>query len=110
VMTDLLQKAKAVSSCAGVFYWEPEVYGWWKPAYYTTLGWNAYNMGAFTQQGRPSATLDAFYDPSDAIKDVPTSDSAAEKTYDLRGMKAKGNEQGIVIEVRQGKAHKVLRK
>jgi len=110
VMTDLMQKAKATSNCAGVFYWEPEVYGWWKPSYYSTLGWNAYDKGAFTQQGRPSATLDPFYDPSDAIKVVPSSSLTADKSYDLRGMKTSANNQGIVIEVRQGKAHKVLRK
>ena len=48
------------SACAGVFYWEPEVYGWWKPAIYNKKGWNAYGMGAFTSDGRPSAILEPF--------------------------------------------------
>ena len=42
VMTDLFSKTQSLSQCAGIFYWEPELYGWWKPAYYTKLGWNAY--------------------------------------------------------------------
>ena len=32
----------------------------WKPAYYSRLGWNAYNKGAFTTDGRPTKALDAF--------------------------------------------------
>ena len=51
---------EAVSVCKGVFYWEPEVYGWWKPAVYSSLGWNAYDMGAFTDDGRPSSIMNAF--------------------------------------------------
>lgn len=46
--------------CAGVFYWEPEVDGTWKPATYTTWGWNAYDMGAFTTDGKPTAILDSW--------------------------------------------------
>lgn len=51
---------KAISNCEGVFYWEPEQYNYWKPANYTTLGWNAYNKGAFDKSGKPTAALDAF--------------------------------------------------
>lgn len=69
VMTDFMSKMKAVSSCAGVFYWEPELYGWWKPAAYTRWGWNAYGKGAFTSQGRPSAALAAFADDGTGIQD-----------------------------------------
>lgn len=48
--------------CAGIFYWEPEVYGWWKPASYTTFydNWSAYSMGAFLSDGSPSSVLDAW--------------------------------------------------
>ena len=49
-----------IPGCKGVFYWEPEVYGWWKPAVYSSLGWNAYDMGAFTSDGRPSSIMNAF--------------------------------------------------
>lgn len=60
VMTDLFQKTEQLEGCAGIFYWEPEVYGGWKPEAYTRWGWNSYNMGAFTPQGRPSKALTPF--------------------------------------------------
>ena len=59
VIADFLAKVNR-SRCAGVFYWEPEVYGWWKPAIYNKKGWGAYGMGAFTSDGRPSAILEPF--------------------------------------------------
>jgi arabinogalactan endo-1,4-beta-galactosidase len=48
------------SACAGVFYWEPEVDGTWKPAVYSSSvkkhgkaeEWNAYGMGAFKRSGK----------------------------------------------------------
>ncbi len=51
--------------CAGVFYWEPEVDGTWKPAIYSKSGlvcngWGPYDMGAFTRSGStfsPKASL-----------------------------------------------------
>lgn len=57
VMQDFMDRIHKVEACAGVFYWEPEVYGGWKPAVYGTLGWRSYDMGAFTPEGRPSAVL-----------------------------------------------------
>ena len=59
IIADFLARVNR-SRCAGVFYWEPEVYGWWKPAIYSKKGWNAYGMGAFTSDGRPSAILEPF--------------------------------------------------
>ena len=110
VMSDLFEKVKALSSCAGIFYWEPEVYGWWKPAYYSKLGWNAYGKGAFTSQGRPGAALKPFFDPTDAIT-VPSSPTLLpSQVYDLQGMKANSNRRGCVIEVHKGVAHKVVRR
>ena len=41
---------KAISTCEGVFYWEPECYG----------NWNGYDKGAFDNDGKPTAALDAF--------------------------------------------------
>lgn len=60
VMTDLFERMGNLSQCAGIFYWEPEVDGVWKPAYYTTVGWGAYGMGAFTTDGRPTVALNSF--------------------------------------------------
>lgn len=55
----ILDKAKNIKELHGIFYWEPEVYGGWKPSYYDSLGWGPYEMGAF-KNGRPTAALDPF--------------------------------------------------
>ena len=55
--------------CTGVFYWEPEVDGTWKPAIYSKSGlvcngWGPYDMGAFTRSGStfsPKASLLAAF-------------------------------------------------
>ena len=60
VLSEFMEEVKKVDRCKGVFYWEPEVYGGWKPAIYTSLKWNAYDMGAFLDDGRPSAVMNAF--------------------------------------------------
>ena len=57
VMEDFLQRITAIDSCAGIFYWEPQVYGGWRPAEYLPLGWGSYDMGAFTPDGRTSRTM-----------------------------------------------------
>lgn len=64
-------KALPASTCTGVFYWEPEVYDWWKPSVYRNADviyqytgkretWESYNMGAFLTGGRPSKVMDAL--------------------------------------------------
>ena len=60
VLQSFMDSIRQIASCKGIFYWEPEVYGWWKPAVYSSLGWNAYDMGAFTSDGRPSSIMNAF--------------------------------------------------
>ena len=60
VMNDFMTKAKALNQCAGVFYWEPQVFNGWKPAIYNDKGWNAYDMGAFNTNGQPSSALNCF--------------------------------------------------
>lgn len=57
VMEDFVRRASAIDSCAGIFYWEPECYGGWRPAEYVPLGWGGYDMGAFTPEGRPSEVM-----------------------------------------------------
>ena len=57
VMLDFLTRVQAIDSCAGVFYWEPECYGGWRPAEYIPLGWGGYDMGSFTPEGKPSPAL-----------------------------------------------------
>ena len=57
VMADFINRITAIDSCAGVFYWEPEVYGGWRPSEYIPLGWGSYDMGAFTPEGKPSEVM-----------------------------------------------------
>ena len=74
VMYDLMHRMKAIPQCAGVFYWEPEVDGMWKPSYYSKLGWGAYGMGAFTTDGRPTAAIDAFSDDASGLRLIDNGD------------------------------------
>ena len=60
LLKSFMEGVSGISACKGVFYWEPEVYGWWKPAVYNSLGWGSYDMGAFTSDGRPSSIMNAF--------------------------------------------------
>lgn len=64
ITTDFMSRIKAVGPkvCAGIFYWEPEAYGEWRPQSYTTFfdNWGPYDMGAFNNVGKPSSVLDAW--------------------------------------------------
>ncbi len=60
LMKKMVDGCKAISTCEGIFYWEPEVYNNWKPANYTSLGWSAYTKGAFDNSGKPTAVFDAY--------------------------------------------------
>ena len=55
----VLDQTAKTDECLGLFYWEPQTDGVWKPASYNSLGWNAYNMGAF-QNGKATAALEPF--------------------------------------------------
>ena len=57
VMADFIDRITAIDSCAGIFYWEPQVYGGWRPAEYIPLGWGSYDMGAFTPDGQPNKVM-----------------------------------------------------
>jgi arabinogalactan endo-1,4-beta-galactosidase len=57
----ILDKTKKIEECHGAFYWEPQTDGVWKPSGYVSLGWNAYDKGAF-KNGKPTAALDPFKD------------------------------------------------
>lgn len=75
VLKSFVDEAKKLDGCAGVFYWEPEVDGSWRPEVYTkpteltrltgtsqSGWWNAYGMGAFTTGGKPTSVMDVFAD------------------------------------------------
>ncbi|MBQ6953281.1 MAG: glycosyl hydrolase 53 family protein [Bacteroidales bacterium] len=65
--------ARQIERCAGVFYWEPETDGTWRPEIYAlpaeltkytgttqTSPWGAYDQGTFTTSGTPTSVLDCF--------------------------------------------------
>ncbi|MDM8161505.1 glycosyl hydrolase 53 family protein [Labilibaculum sp. K2S] len=49
-LSDLITRTKAIDSCLGVFYWEPQCYN----------GWKEYQKGAFDEAGYPTKAMDAF--------------------------------------------------
>ena len=57
VIADFRQRVGELDYMKGIFYWEPQVYNNWRPQEYISLGWNAYDMGAFTDEGKPSDVL-----------------------------------------------------
>ena len=59
-LEEFMKEAGKIDRCSGVFYWEPQTNSTWKPAYYKTLNWHAYDMGAFTPDNRPSKVLSSF--------------------------------------------------
>ena len=60
VLKAFMDGVRNIPSCKGVFYWEPEIYGGWRPAVYSSLGWGSYDMGAFSSDGRPTSIMNAF--------------------------------------------------
>jgi len=116
MMKDFYTKLKSQNIVKGIFYWEPEVYNYWKPAYYSTLGWNAYSSGAFTTTGRPDRVLKIFtlaaedYADANAIEGVGVGalTSDREGVYDLSGRRINGKARTPGIYITNGK--KILRK
>jgi arabinogalactan endo-1,4-beta-galactosidase len=109
VMTDLFNKMKPLPQCAGILYWEPEVDGVWKPDYYDTVDWDAYAMGAFTTDGKPTAILAAFGDGSTGIHPVPTGQNdAPTQWYDLKGRQHSAPTKGLYIMKKGQETRKVL--
>ena len=73
VLSSFLTEVKKIDQCAGVFYWEPQVNGSWKPSIYekpaeltqytgktVTSPWGAYDQGAFSADYKPTNILDCF--------------------------------------------------
>lgn len=109
-MSDLLKRMKAQPSCAGVFYWEPEADGVWKPAYYDKVGWDAYTMGAFAN-GRPTAALDAFGEADGGITAIEADNTEGEaEWFDLAGRRvAEPSSAGLYIRRMGNSVEKVRR-
>ena len=55
----MLEEAKDIEECLGLFWWEPQTDGVWKPSHYDSLGWGAYELGAF-KNGQATAALEPF--------------------------------------------------
>ena len=55
----ILDKTRKIEGCHGIFMWEPQTDGVWKPESYNSLGWNAYDKGAF-KEGKATIALDPF--------------------------------------------------
>ena len=108
VMHDLMSRMKSIPQCAGVFYWEPEVDGQWKPAYYQQLGWGAYGMGAFTTDGRPTAALDAFAADVSGITTIQNNDNYPTSWYDLQGRLLTRPTKGLLIMKRGQETKKIM--
>jgi arabinogalactan endo-1,4-beta-galactosidase len=73
ILKSFMDQLTQLDQCAGIFYWEPEVDGTWKPDIYSkpaeltkytgtpqSRPWNAYDQGAFTPAGAPTSVLDVF--------------------------------------------------
>ena len=109
VMTDLFNKLNPLSQCAGIIYWEPEVDGVWKPDYYKTVSWKAYDKGAFTTDGKPTAALAAFSDGTTAIHSLPTENiDEPVKWYNLQGHQTSDPSKGVYIMKKGQETRKVL--
>lgn len=109
VMTDLMTRMKEIPQCAGVFYWEPEVDGQWKPDYYKTISWDAYKKGAFTTDGKPTAALDAFSAGTSSVESMQHVGQVEHATYyDLKGNLLSSPVKGVTIERRGKEVRKVL--
>ncbi|MDL2304596.1 arabinogalactan endo-1,4-beta-galactosidase [Bacteroides sp. OttesenSCG-928-D19] len=52
LLTHIITQSRAIANnkCLGVFYWEPQSYG----------GWKGYTLGAFDNNGMPTAAMEAF--------------------------------------------------
>ena len=108
VMADLFSRTKDLPQCAGIFYWEPEVDGKWKPAYYDIMKWGAYNMGAFDTDGKPTIVLDAFKGETTGIANISTEKDTPVKWYDLQGRELRTPGKGLVIRKQGGQTRKVF--
>ncbi|MBR1928912.1 MAG: glycosyl hydrolase 53 family protein [Paludibacteraceae bacterium] len=67
VMRDFVNRVSQIDSCVGIFYWEPQCYGGWKPREYDALGWGPYDMGCFTEDGKPMEALKILLNPNMSV-------------------------------------------
>ena len=109
VMTDLFDKTKGLNNFIGILYWEPQLYSWWKPAYYTTLGWNAYDRGAFTSQGRPGKALNPFANHAESVTPLKLQANELPQYFTIDGYATTPSTKGLVIVKEAHRTYKVVR-
>jgi hypothetical protein len=80
----------------------------WKPAYYSDLVWDAYEMGAFTTDGKPTIILDAFKDETTGIASISTETDIPAKWYDLQGRELSAPSKGLFIMKKGSTTRKVF--
>ena len=121
VMKDLFEKMTQEEGCAGILYWEPEVYGGWNSRYLDDNGqWHdgtsfsygekIVNNGAFTAYGQPSPALLVFGNYLSAITDVYIDSTETERLYNLQGIPVDDNAKGVIIIQKGNQATKVIRR
>ena len=110
VMKDLFDKMEAEPGCAGILYWEPEVYGGWSHGNPGAYGKVVTSYGAFTAYGRPSKALLAFAEQSTDIPTLLPEDGESTFSYNLQGQKVNGSAHGIIIRRKDGKTTKIFRR
>ena len=108
VMTDLFEKTVGLNNFMGIFYWEPQLYNWWKPAYYTTLGWNAYDRGAFTSQGRPGKALNPFANHAGNVSPMKLQANEVPQYFTIDGCAVSPSTKGLVIVKDEHRTYKVV--
>ena len=120
VMKDLFEKMTKEEGCAGILYWEPEVYGgWdapllledgtWQPGTNGTYGANVVSHGAFTAYGQPAPALLVFGNDSSGIIEIEQDFSTPERQYNLQGVQVDDATKGVIIIKRGNQVSKILR-
>ena len=70
--------------------------------------WNAYEMGAFTTDGKPTIILDAFKDETTGIANITTETDSPAKWFDLQGRELSAPSKGLFIMKKGGTTRKVF--
>ena len=107
VMKDLFSKMQAEEGCAGILYWEPEVYGGWNARQLLSDGtWQdgtngrygvkVTNHGAFNEYGQPAPALLAF-GTTTGINLPTTKDESEYEYFNIQGQKINKHTSGLMI-------------
>lgn len=121
VMKDLFEKMTREEGCAGILYWEPEVYGgWdarqlledgtWQDGTSGTYGVKVVNHGAFTAYGQPAPALLVFGNDASGLIEVNHDSDGLGRQFNLQGMPVDHQAKGVIITTNGNQARKMLRR